>query len=52
MLGQSESSSQMMDSLGPFSSGTGTEDSGGKAECGSLSTGGLDSLSEYTLPGE
>ncbi|KAA0725253.1 Zinc finger CCCH domain-containing protein 7B [Triplophysa tibetana] len=51
VLGQSESSSQMMDSLGPFSSGTGTEDSGGKAECGSLSTGGLDSLSEYTLPG-
>ncbi|XP_056626674.1 zinc finger CCCH domain-containing protein 7B [Triplophysa dalaica] len=51
VLGQSESSSQMMDSLGPFSSGTGTEDSGGKAECGSLSMGGLDSLSEYTLPG-
>ncbi|XP_057213913.1 zinc finger CCCH domain-containing protein 7B [Triplophysa rosa] len=51
VLGQSESSSQMMDSLGSFSTGTGTEDSGGKAGCGTLSTSGLDSLSEYTLPG-
>ncbi|XP_039541325.1 zinc finger CCCH domain-containing protein 7B isoform X1 [Pimephales promelas] len=47
VLGQSEASSQTMDSLGSFSSG----DTAGKGGSGSLSTGGLDSLSEYTLPG-
>lgn len=51
VLGQSEASSQMMESLGSFSSGAGTGDGAGKAVSGSLSTGGLDSLSEYTLPG-
>ncbi|XP_021335972.2 zinc finger CCCH domain-containing protein 7B [Danio rerio] len=45
-LGQSEASSQTMESLGSFSSGA--ADTAGK---GSLITGGLDSLSEYTLPG-
>ncbi|KAL1264313.1 hypothetical protein QQF64_004668 [Cirrhinus molitorella] len=49
VLGQSEASSQAMDSLGSFSSGAG--DAAGKGGSGSLSTGGLDSLSEYTLPG-
>ncbi|KAK7122761.1 hypothetical protein R3I94_019762 [Phoxinus phoxinus] len=49
VLGQSEASSQTMDSLGSFSSGAG--DTAGKGGSGSLSTGGLDSLSEYTLPG-
>ncbi|XP_059386784.1 zinc finger CCCH domain-containing protein 7B-like isoform X4 [Carassius carassius] len=48
-LGQSEASSQTMDSLGSFSSGA--RDAAGKGGSGSLSTGGLDSLSEYTLPG-
>jgi len=48
VLGQSEASSQTMDSLGSFSSG----DTAGKGGSGSLSTGGLDSLSEYTLPGK
>ncbi len=48
LLGQSEASSQTMDSLGSFSSG----DAAGKGGSGSLITGGLDSLSEYTLPGE
>ncbi|KAL0179623.1 hypothetical protein M9458_025065, partial [Cirrhinus mrigala] len=43
-----EASSQTMDSLGSFSSGAG--DTAGKGGSGSLSTGGLDSLSEYTLP--
>ncbi|XP_051522856.1 zinc finger CCCH domain-containing protein 7B-like isoform X1 [Myxocyprinus asiaticus] len=51
VLSQSEASSQTMDSLGSFSSGAGTGDTGGKTVSGSLSTGGLDSLSEYTLPG-
>uniref|UniRef100_A0A672Q7Y4 Zinc finger CCCH domain-containing protein 7B-like n=1 Tax=Sinocyclocheilus grahami TaxID=75366 RepID=A0A672Q7Y4_SINGR len=50
VLGQSEASSQTMDSLGSFSSGA--RDTAGKGGSGSLSTGGLDSLSEYTLPGE
>ncbi|XP_073684410.1 zinc finger CCCH domain-containing protein 7B isoform X2 [Garra rufa] len=45
VLGQSEASSQTMDSLGSFG------DAAGKGGSGSLSTGGLDSLSEYTLPG-
>ncbi|XP_052467199.1 zinc finger CCCH domain-containing protein 7B-like isoform X1 [Carassius gibelio] len=49
VLGQSEASSQTMDSLGSFSSGA--RDAAGKGGSGSLSTGGLDSLSEYTLPG-
>ncbi|XP_016346447.1 zinc finger CCCH domain-containing protein 7B-like [Sinocyclocheilus anshuiensis] len=49
VLGQSEASSQTMDSLGSFSSGA--RDTAGKGGSGSLSTGGLDSLSEYTLPG-
>ncbi|XP_058649601.1 zinc finger CCCH domain-containing protein 7B isoform X2 [Onychostoma macrolepis] len=49
LLGQSEASSQTMDSLGSFSSGAG--DAAGKGGSGSLITGGLDSLSEYTLPG-
>ncbi|XP_048025857.1 zinc finger CCCH domain-containing protein 7B isoform X1 [Megalobrama amblycephala] len=49
VLGQSEASSQTMDTLGSFSSGAG--DTAGKGGSGSLSTGGLDSLSEYTLPG-
>ncbi|XP_067285182.1 zinc finger CCCH domain-containing protein 7B [Pseudorasbora parva] len=49
VIGQSEASSQTMDSLGSFSSGAG--DTTGKGGSGSLSTGGLDSLSEYTLPG-
>uniref|UniRef100_A0A673JBV7 Zinc finger CCCH domain-containing protein 7B-like n=1 Tax=Sinocyclocheilus rhinocerous TaxID=307959 RepID=A0A673JBV7_9TELE len=50
VLGQSEASSQTMDSLGSFSSGAG--DAAGKGGSGSLIIGGLDSLSEYTLPGE
>ncbi|XP_052426794.1 zinc finger CCCH domain-containing protein 7B isoform X1 [Carassius gibelio] len=49
VLGQSEASSQTMDSLGSFSSGAG--DAAGKGWSGSLISGGLDSLSEYTLPG-
>lgn len=49
LLGQSEASSQTMDFLGSFSSGAG--DTAGKGGSGSLITGGLDSLSEYTLPG-
>uniref|UniRef100_A0A9J7X2A8 Zinc finger CCCH-type containing 7Bb n=2 Tax=Cyprinus carpio TaxID=7962 RepID=A0A9J7X2A8_CYPCA len=49
VLGQSEASSQTMDSLGSYSSGAG--DAAGKGWSGSLITGGLDSLSEYTLPG-
>ncbi|XP_016343788.1 zinc finger CCCH domain-containing protein 7B isoform X1 [Sinocyclocheilus anshuiensis] len=49
VLGQSEASSQTTDSLGSFSSGAG--DAAGKGGSGSLITGGLDSLSEYTLPG-
>ncbi|XP_059388095.1 zinc finger CCCH domain-containing protein 7B isoform X2 [Carassius carassius] len=49
VLGQSEASSQTMDSLGSFSSGAG--DAAGKGWSGSLIAGGLDSLSEYTLPG-
>lgn len=49
LLGQSEASSQTMDFLGSFSSGAG--DAAGKGGSGSLITGGLDSLSEYTLPG-
>ncbi|XP_043110174.1 zinc finger CCCH domain-containing protein 7B [Puntigrus tetrazona] len=49
VLGQSEASSQTMDSLGSFSSGAG--DAAGKGGSGSLISGGLDSLSEYTLPG-
>ncbi|KTF93808.1 hypothetical protein cypCar_00045824 [Cyprinus carpio] len=48
VLGQSEASSQTMDSLGSYSSGAG--DAAGKGWSGSLITGGLDSLSEYTLP--
>ncbi|XP_051958500.1 zinc finger CCCH domain-containing protein 7B-like [Xyrauchen texanus] len=51
VLSQSEASSQTMDSLCSFNSGVGTGDTGGKTVSGSLSTGGLDSLSEYTLPG-
>ncbi|XP_051968603.1 zinc finger CCCH domain-containing protein 7B [Xyrauchen texanus] len=51
VLGQSEVSSQAMDSLSSFSSGAATGDTAGKMGSGSLSTGGLDSLSEYTLPG-
>ncbi|XP_073722948.1 zinc finger CCCH domain-containing protein 7B [Misgurnus anguillicaudatus] len=47
----SEASSQTMESLGTFGSGAGAEDTAGKAGSGSLITGGLDSLSEYTLPG-
>lgn len=51
MLGQSEASSQRLDSLG-FSTGAGATDMAGKGGVGSPESGGLDSLSEYTLPGE
>ncbi|XP_012670099.1 zinc finger CCCH domain-containing protein 7B isoform X2 [Clupea harengus] len=50
MLGQSEASSQRLDSLG-FSTGAGATDMAGKGGVGSPESGGLDSLSEYTLPG-
>uniref|UniRef100_A0A8B9R9X0 Zinc finger CCCH-type containing 7Bb n=1 Tax=Astyanax mexicanus TaxID=7994 RepID=A0A8B9R9X0_ASTMX len=50
-LGQSESSTQAMESLIPFGSASGAADAAGRARAGSLSTEGLDSLSEYTLPG-
>lgn len=48
-LGQSESSAKAMESLLPFTSGA--EDATGRARAGSVSAEGLDSLSEYTLPG-
>lgn len=47
-LGQSESS-QAMESLLPFTAGAG--EAVGRARAESLGTQGLDSLSEYTLPG-
>ncbi|KAL7868978.1 hypothetical protein AOLI_G00129660 [Acnodon oligacanthus] len=49
VLGQSESSTQPMESLISFSSETG--DAPGRVRAESRSTEGLDSLSEYTLPG-
>ncbi|XP_076856475.1 zinc finger CCCH domain-containing protein 7B isoform X2 [Brachyhypopomus gauderio] len=48
-LGQSESSPGSLEPLIPFGSGVG--DGGGRARAGSLGAEGLDSLSEYTLPG-
>ncbi|KAK6328355.1 hypothetical protein J4Q44_G00003330 [Coregonus suidteri] len=49
-LGQrDQTSTQALDALGAFSPGTGTGDTEGK---GGVGIGGLDSLSEYTLPGE
>ncbi|XP_028843840.1 zinc finger CCCH domain-containing protein 7B isoform X1 [Denticeps clupeoides] len=46
LLGQSEGLPQSLDSLGPFVQGAGAPDT-----AGSSCSGGLDSLSEYTLPG-
>uniref|UniRef100_A0AAY4C4D0 C3H1-type domain-containing protein n=1 Tax=Denticeps clupeoides TaxID=299321 RepID=A0AAY4C4D0_9TELE len=47
LLGQSEGLPQSLDSLGPFVQGAGAPDT-----AGSSCSGGLDSLSEYTLPGK
>lgn len=49
MLAQSEASGQRLDTLG---FGAGATDMVGKGGIGSPESGGLDSLSEYTLPGE
>lgn len=49
MLAQSEASGQRLDALG---FGVVTTDMVGKGGIGSPESGGLDSLSEYTLPGE